>query len=379
MTQSTGMHLGGFRSKAKVPAADFCYRMEWQGYLVNDPAFFTWSHFGLQGPDGRYHLFGERVASETIRQNNAHIAWALCKCAEIAHYTADRPEGPYRLADVPLRRGNADEFDPSMIYPTVHHDGNRWVMMYNGISTFGDGHCSLHNVEATGDGHIWRGGLAVADSLDGPWRKVGEVLSPSQDPHHFTYQAAIHVPSMLPFRGKWFAYFHTGPGSPSGYGLPNWGPDGTDCIGVAVADRPEGPWRIMDQPAFQQPMPGRKGGHVTVEDVGAFVHDNRVCLLCTDFFGHVTGVPGAVAMFVSEDGLSFPFDKASLAVDLIPAYYKSYDPSRVKIWWEPGFPNRFEAPRVMTIEGRPAYFLASSGTNVDGGSTTSSYLMRIEP
>ena len=364
MDTPTVIDENGFRSEAKVPAADFCYRMAWKGYLVNDPDFFTWSHFGLQGPDGKFHLFGERVASDTIRKNNTHIAWGLCKCAEIAHYKADHPEGPYRFVDVPLQRGAQGTFDPSMIYPTVHPDGNRWVMMYNGIA-------------AVGDGHIWRGGLAVADSLDGPWRKAGEVLSPSPDPAHFTYQAAIHVPSMLPFRGKWYAYFHTGPGSASGYGLPHWGPDGTDCIGVAVADRPEGPWQIKDQPAFEQPTPGRKGGHVTVEDVGAFVWNDRVYLLCTDFFGHVSGVVGGVVVFVSEDGLSFPFNKARLAVDLIPAYYKQYDAARIKIWWEPTLPNRFEAPRVMMIGSRPAYFLASSGTNVEGGDTTSSYLLKM--
>jgi hypothetical protein len=202
-------------------------------------------------------------------------------------------------------------------------------------------------------------------------------LKPSDDPNHFTYNAAIHVPSMVPFRGKWYAYFHTGPGSQSGWGLPDWGPDGSDCIGVAVADRPEGPWQIMDQPAFQQPNPGVKGGHVTVEDVGAFVANDRVYLVCSDFFGHVTGVVGGLALFVSEDGLSFPYEKTRLAADLIPAYYDDYDPSRVTIWWEPTIPNRLEAPHVMVVDGRPAYLLAGSGTNVEGGPMTSSYILKI--
>jgi hypothetical protein len=371
----------GVRSRAKVPATDFCYQMEWKGYLVNDPDYFTWSHFGLQGPDGKFHLFGERVPSDAIRTNKAHIAWALCKIAEIVHYTADHPEGPYAFADVPLKRGTLDEFDASMIYPTVHRDGNRWVMMYNGIASSGFAPVSEVPVEKPytpeGDAHFWKGGLAVADSLDGPWRKVGVVLEPPDDPNHFAYKAAIHVPSLIPFRGKWMAYFHTGPGKPDSYGLPYWGPDGQDCIGVAVADCPEGPWRIMDQPAFQQPHPGEKGRHVTVEDVGVFVWNDRVHLLCTDFFGHVTGVVGGIALFTSDDGLSFPFEQARLAVDLIPAYYKAYDPNRIKLWWEPTLPNRFEAPRVMMIDGRPAYFLAGSGTNVEGGSNTASYLMKI--
>ncbi len=66
-----------------------------------------------------------------------------------------------------------------------------------------------------------------------------------------------------------------------------------------------------------------------------------------------------------------------MATDLIPAYFKKYDPKKATVWWEPTLPNRLEAPRVMLVDGRPAYFLVGSGTNVDGGPTTSSYLLKI--
>ena len=245
-------------------------------------------------------------------------------------------------------------------------------MMYNGIGSSGNSRRGgLAVVEGWwGRANSWRGGLAVADSLDGPWRNVGMALEPSQNPKHFTYQAAIHVPSLVPFKGKWYAYFHTGPSSPPGC-LPKWD---SDCIAVAVADRPEGPWKIADQPAFQQPAPDTR--HVSVEDVGVFVWNDRVYLLNSDFFGHVSGVSGGVVMFVSEDGLSFPFDKVRLAVDLFPLITSSTirNGSRSR---GSRASNRFEAPRVMMIDGRPAYFLAGSGTNVDGGPTTAGYLMKI--
>ena len=153
-----------------------------------------------------------------------------------------------------------------------------------------------------------------------------------------------------------------------GDGLPNWGADGADCIGVAVADAPEGPWRILDAPAFQPPTPGKIHGFVSVEDVGAFAWNDRVdLLLCSDFFGQVSGVMGGLVVFVSEDGRSFPYDQARLAVDLIPAYYKRDDPNRIKVWWEPTLPNRFEAQRVLLIDGRPTYFLSGICTHIDGG------------
>ena len=66
-------------------------------------------------------------------------------------------------------------------------------------------------------------------------------------------------------------------------------------------------------------LDGEKGAGFTSKwsfPSGVFAWKNRVHLLCTDYFGHVSGVAGGVVLFTSEDGLSFPFETARLAVDL---------------------------------------------------------------
>lgn len=348
------------RSKPRIPVAGFTYQMEWKGRILDDRRYWPWSACALQGPDGKVHLFADRADSERVEQHD--ICWGHRHCNVIAHYVADQPEGPFQFVDIPLPPGSPGEFDRSIIYPCLGKDGDRWLMMY---TAFDD----------TGDDRNMRGALAVADSLYGPWRKLGVVLAPSQDPEHWTHQAelGIHVPQFVPFRGKWYAYFKSGGDASQSGGLTGvkcwWG---KDYLGVAIADRPEGPWQIVNQPAIL-----KNGGHVGcyIEDMHPFVWKDRMYLMISDNLGGVSGVAGSILLFESEDGQSFPFEKARLAVDLIPAYYREWNPQRIKCWWGPA--GRLEPCRLLWRDGKPAYLYGGTGTNVDGGPTSCTYVMKI--
>ncbi len=357
------------RNPATIPVAAFAYAMEWVGPIHNDARFYTWGSCALQAPDGKFHLFGDRVEASRIAASQGHpcyggtICWGHVHCAEIAHWVADDPEGPYRFADVALPAGREGDIDQSHIYPTVERDGHRWVMLYRGQETRPDADGNYSNARAC---------LAEAQSLDGPWRPLGIVLEQSPDPSHWTHGThGIHIPRLVKFRGRWHLYFLAG--SP-------WLPDRphADYLGVAVADRPEGPWQVMETPCIL-----RDGRHVGnyIEDLHPFVCDDRMYLLVDDNLGAVTGVRGGVALFESDDGLVFPFAKARLAVDRIRAYYAG-DTSRAVQHWPPPpcHPDdtfKFEAPSVLCINGRPAYFLGSSGTNLAGDPMTTVYMLRI--
>jgi len=118
---------------ASVPAA---WDLEWSGPLLEEPDWFFWGGCALQGPDGRFHLFGDRVASSRIAASRdlkpwgGTICWGHYSCAEIAHWVADRPEGPYLFADVALPPGREGDFDQSRIYPTVERDAARSRLWY---------------------------------------------------------------------------------------------------------------------------------------------------------------------------------------------------------------------------------------------------------
>jgi len=298
------------RSKnVKIPVCDFTYQMERKGYTLKDSDYWNWSFHVVKGDDGKWHGFGERANETDIPFSGKFhcIASAHGTLCEIAHYIADKPEGPYKFVGVALPRGKQSTFDQSRIYPCIQRDGKRWVMMYSGV----------------GSQHFMRSCMAVADSLNGPWRNLGVVIEPSADPKHGTYQSQIgnHVSQMLKFRDKWYAYFKAGKGLP-GY---------LDYVFVAVADHPEGPWKIEEKPAIQK----NGGGHpdAYIEDQCVFVWNDRVYMFITDNGGGVSGVPGGILLFESQDGLTFPFEKVRLAVDRIPAYCPDFDAKRAKVVW----------------------------------------------
>lgn len=340
------------KERVKIPICDFTYKMEYKGEAVEDPGHWNWHLCTVQGDDGKFHGFGERAMESQIAVNPktgnrcgmmASVHVNLC---EIGHYVADRPEGPYRFVDVALPRGKQGEIGQSKIYPCVQRDGNRWVMMYTGLP-----------------GSIrMKGCLAVSDSLNGPWRDLGAVLAPSEDPKHFSYKSmrGIHIPQFISFRGKWYAYFKAGNGH---------GPEETDFLGVAVADRPEGPWVLQDRPAI---LKNGKHPGTYLEDHYEFVWKEKVYLLITEY-GKVSGV-GGLLLFESDDGLTFPFEKARLMVGTMPMHIPEFDPKRVKSVWAWGI---FEAPHVLLINGVPSCFFGGGGTNLKGELRPSVHCLKI--
>ena len=327
----------------RIPLAPVAHQMEWKGVAISERGYWCWSTWPVQGEDGKFHLFGERWPENMISQVNN---------SELRHYVADKPEGPYAFVDIPLARGKKGEWDYSQIYPCVQRNGKSWAMIYTGMS--GVGFESM------------RAGVAVADSINGPWRKTGLAIDLPKDPKHWTRPTAteigIHVATFIPFHGKWYAYFKSGTRFDH------------DFMGVAVADRAEGPYTIMDEPCIT-----KNGKHpgTYFEDMFPFVWKDKIYLLVTDNFGRASGLYGGIVMFESNDGLHFPYDKARLAVDLIPAYYKEFDWKRTSNCNGPTFNPKFEAPRFLLIDGVPAYFFGGTGTNVNGGGYPSSYILKI--
>jgi len=145
-------------------------------------------------------------------------------------------------------------------------------------------------------------------------------------------------------------------------------------MGVAVADKAEGPYKIMDTPCIL-----KNGAHPStyIEDMFPFVWKDKMYLLVADNFGKVSGLFGGILLFESEDGLSFPWEKARLAVGLIPDYDKEFQWKGSSNCNGPRQNPKFEAPRFLIIDGVPRYFFGGTGFNVNGGGYPSSYILRI--
>ncbi len=330
-------------SVARVPLSSLERGLEWRGVALEEKDYTLWDVSPIVGDDGRVHLFVGRWP-----EKNVDPGWR--KSSEIAHYVGDKPEGPFRFCDVALRGTGTntwDRFAPSN--PEIHKFGDTYALLY--IANNG-----YHQPPHPRNQRI---GMAISQSLDGPWRKVGRdglLLEPSSDPDHWTYGSQVVNPTLVQVGGKFHLYFKS-----QCQGLP-----GT-VYGVAIADQLEGPYHITGEPLTT------KG--ITIEDGFIFSWQGKVCLISTDNHGGVTGIRGGGALWVSDDSLKFNPAWTQVAYDRIPAYYRDYDPLRVKKIY--GGDPKLERPKLLMENGQPAWLYAPSGWNVTGGERTVIHLLRI--
>jgi arylsulfatase A-like enzyme/lysophospholipase L1-like esterase len=331
------------RSELRVPESSLARALVWQGIAIEDPDFTIWGASPLVA-DGKFHLFAARWP-----EANVDPAWR--RSSEIAHYVSDRPQGPFHFQRVVVRgtgrTGEWDAFAPHN--PEIRRFGNTFALCYIANSDF---HQPPHPLNQ-------KIGMLVSDSINGPWKKVGQeglILGPSPDPNHFSHGKQVVNPALLKVADRFHLYFKTG-------GKVR----GTTLYGLAVADQLTGPYRMLDEPIT--------GDGVFIEDASAFLWEQKVCLLTTDNHGRVTGLRGGGALWVSDDGIHFKPEWTQLGFALIPRYYAAYNPLAVKKIY--GSDPKFERPKVLCLNGRPAWLYAPSGWNITGGQRTVDHVLKV--
>lgn len=148
------------------------------GRILESPDHHVWCASPIWDNEGRVHVFFSRWSRRA-----SHYAWVMS--CEVAHAVADRPEGPYTVLDVALKGRGGDAWDGWSIHnPTIHKVGDKYALFYMG-SNGSDFDLSCEELEdlSRRDGAAFapyfkrlvkskRVGLAVSDSLNGPWKRV---------------------------------------------------------------------------------------------------------------------------------------------------------------------------------------------------------------
>lgn len=331
------------RATLPVPTSSFARALRWQGFAIDDPAFTVWGASPI-AVDGTWHLFAARWPEIGVEP-----AWR--KSSEIAQYSASQPQGPYHFQRVVLAgTGQPGDWDAFGAHnPEVRRCGDQFVLLYIANSDF-------HQPPHPGNQQI---GMLVADSVHGPWHKVGSnglILGPSNDPAHFSHGRQVVNPTLLQLGAKFHLYYKT-----SGHER------GTTQYGVAIADSLVGPYVHASAPIT--------GDGVCIEDATAFAWHDKICLLTTDNVGAVTGKRGAGALWVSDDGLHFKPEWTQLGFDLIPSYFADYRAATATHIY--GHEPKFERPKVLCVNGEPAWLFAASGCNVRGGKRTLNHVLQV--
>lgn len=313
----------------------------WQfvGPSIQEPAYHIWGASPVMDEQGKVHLFAARWP----REQKVDPGWR--SHSEIAHYVADKPEGPFRFSDIALQGTKKNTWDKyGMHNPHIQKVGDDYVLLYIANSDYRQPPHPANQCI----------GMAVSKSPYGPWKKVhenGRILAPSVNKKYWTYHARNGVvnPALLPYNGGFLLYFKSQ----------------NAMMGLAVAENLTGPY-------VQLPFPVTKNNKI-IEDEYAFVYENKICLLTTDNHGILK--KGGGILWKSEDGVSF--NEQEPGFHLINDYVKPDSIQNPQWHYGPKETMKFERPQMLLTDGKPAFLYAASGCNIYGGDTTINYILKF--
>ncbi|EAZ80487.1 glycoside hydrolase family protein [Algoriphagus machipongonensis] len=287
--------------------------------IFNSPDFFNWGGSIIKGEDNKYHLFYSRWPKSTN-----FTGWLLY--SEIAHAVSDTPSGPWKYKETALSARGKGYWDAITAHnPKIKYFEGKYYLYY--ISTnLGDNldynDANLLETATTGYSHPnWkilrpnqRTGVAVAESLNGPWtRKDEPLIEPSGPITTLTVNPAID-------QGKDGKYYLIVKGDK---------PNETKFIrnqAMAIGDRPDGPFVIQSQPVID---------FMDTEDMSLWFDKDR------NYFYAVFHAHQMIGMMSSEDGLHW--EKAT-EFQIMEKMIKMKDGRLIK-------PDRLERPFVFIENG----------------------------
>ncbi len=255
---------------------------------------------------------------------------------------------------------------------------------------------------------------ATSPSAFGPYEHQ-EVVLPARGAE-FWDGLCTHNPTIQHFAGRYYLYYMGNTGD--GVNLPglNWTHRNNQRIGVAVADRPEGPWRRFNEPLIA-PTPGfpdalcmanpsvtgrPEGGYLMVykgvdnqrplpfggpvrhfvaladrpegpftkqpgaiftanevpfpaEDPFVWSESGKYFAIVKDMGGFFTGQGRSLALFESTDGLDWQLSAHALV-------------STTEVLWEEGHRQKLHAlerPQLLLEHGRPVALLCAASIDID--------------
>ncbi|MEC0231408.1 glycoside hydrolase family protein [Paenibacillus alba] len=301
--------------------------------------YWVWCGSCVKGEDGRFHLF----ASRWPKALPMHPGWLVQ--SEIVRAVSDHPEGPYTFQEVVLPARGAEYWDGRSTHnPQIVKHGGKYLLFYMGSThplkepVAGDGY-GLDDPRCIVARANKRIGLAVSDSVTGPWeRRDAPILAtrPGKFDSFLTSNPAPCIREdgsvLLIYKArKYEGHVH-----------------GKMTFGAAHADHYEGPYRVLSENPLFPP-------DVHLEDPFVWQTPEGYELLAKDMEGNLCGEKYGGIHAYSADGLNWEIGKEPLA------YSRS-------VLWDDGIVRQMgnlERPFLLFQEGKPTHLFAatSNGTN----------------
>jgi hypothetical protein len=318
---------------------------DWElvGEAIDEPGWDVWGSSPVAADDGRVHLFVARWPSD----RPFDPSWRVH--SQIARYVAERPGGLFRFVEVVLQGGGEGWDAQGLHNPNIQRVGERYVLTY------------IANDGRDPHGPNQRIGMVVAERLEGPWSPANgdadrPLLAPPEDPAIWCHESGCGVnnPALLAHPdGRFLLYFKARRGS-----------EGPVRMGLAVAERLEGPYVIEPEPVTDNEQ--------GIEDGYAFLWRDHVCLLTTDNHGILER--GGGLLWCSDDGVAFEQPPLAGFHHLGQRFYPDGVPDTARVRYTPQV--KLERPGLLVIDGEPAWLYAPCGVALDGSDGTNCYVLR---
>jgi len=321
--------------------SDFSKHLKPVGRALELKGYYVWCNCPIIGPDKKVHVFFSRWKADL-----GMSGWI--KGSEIAHAMADAPDQPFEVVQTVLqpRRGFWDA--TTCHNPLIKKINGKYYLFYMG--------------NANGKTNTKRIGLAIADSIDGPWKRTDQpLLLPGEagawDDHCTTNPAWVEGED-----GKSWLYYKSW--NTHDYETQKGPIRGNRKYGVAFADQPEGPYqKYAHNPVIDF---STKGQNRQFED--AFVwREGQIYKMIARDMGVFSQEDGL--LMESKDGLHWSTPKIAykslnhyIQQPPAPAHLKRY--------------GRLERPMLLLEKGKPKWLFGAS----QGGKyqTSSAFIFKCE-
>ena len=267
--------------------------------------YWIWCGSVVKGEDGNYHMFASRW-KKTYR---FHPGWGIG--SEIVRAVSPTPEGPYTFAEVVLSARGAGYWDGRVTHnPSIQKHGDKYILFYMG-STFPypevpeDGSLDFNSYQWICARAYKRVGIAVADSVFGPWTRMDHPILDVRPGHFDDFFTSNPAPCINPDGSCLLVYKTRTWKKPPYHDCPTGNQMFSDMkLGAAFASHWSGPYeRLTDEPLFKDDG--------VLEDPFIWKKTEGYAMIAKDWNGVYTGNNGNGIYAESMDGVAWTIQEGT--------------------------------------------------------------------
>ncbi|WP_370978563.1 glycoside hydrolase family protein [Agaribacterium sp. ZY112] len=312
--------------------------------IFYDNEFFNWGSGIVKGKDGKYHLIYSQMPRE-----HGFLSWLTD--GRVSRAVSDSPAGPWKHVE-PVLEGRGDgHWDAYTVHcPKIYEFDGKYYLYYMSTNS-GESKLSDAQLEDARTRHgRWeeselramlrlnqRIGVAVADSIEGPWQRFDKpLIEPELPIANIVNNTTV---TKRPDGGYLMIVRGDQPDQPEGEIIR--------MQAVLLADHPLGPWKMQAKPVV-------KDYNSEDPEVWYDAERKRYYSLYHAF--------GYMGMITSTDGLNWERAKHYKVADKA---YTTTDGRTVKV-------HRYERPTIFHENGKPRVMTA--GIRLPNGDTHSLFI-----